>query len=171
MNKPESSTDIVLSEDVTAGEGIHTSLIPLTPKPGWPSWGLDYLREQIRLDGKGRLVHRSLGAASNAIGVSYQAVYLQRLNDPAFGKYVEAGIRYRDTLVVDTIEDVTLARAIKSDPEDRMSATLGLAHLKARDSRYKDNAAPIAPTINITVGFTIGQGTPRFVGAIDADHG
>lgn len=138
-----------------------TNLIPLAPKPGWPIWAIDYL--------KAMLITRTDGAAAKAIGITYQSVYEQRQRHADFDRAVMACRAYRDRLLVLDLEDVTLKRAIKGDPEDRMNASLAMFHLKARDSMYKDNAAPTTPNITINVGYQIGKKPPKFAGPTQVD--
>ena len=142
------AVSIATSGAIAPSEGdVDRPLIPSKPNPKWPNWALDYL--------EARLVCRTDGAASNKIGLTFEAVYAQRLKHADFDAAVQKVRQAADARIVSGIEDKTLARALKSDPDDRMSATLGLAHLKARDHRYRDHAAPQAPTINIVMGFTI----------------
>ena len=142
------AVSIATSGTIAPSEGdVARPLIPSTPNPKWPLWALDYL--------EARLVCRTDGAASNKLGLTFEAVYAQRLKHPDFEEAVQRVRQAADAQIVSKIEDKTLARAIKSDPDDRMSAPLGMFHLKARDHRYRDHAEPSAPTINIVMGFTI----------------
>lgn len=135
-------------EEGTEG-GMLTSLLPSVPKPAWPIWALDYL--------KAMLDTRTDGAAANAVGITYRSVYEQRLRHKDFDAAVLKVRRYRDSLIVDSLEEVGLRRALEGGTDDRMSASLNMFHLKARDHRYKDQAPGQGPgVINITFGAAIG---------------
>ncbi len=124
-------------------------LIPLTPNPEWPNWAVKYL--------KSMLCTRTDGAAANKIGITFQSVYEQRLRLADFDAAVEKCRKYRDSLIVSDLEDTMLKRALKGDPKDRMSASLGMFHAKARDDKYKDKfggAGGVA--IQINLGHPIG---------------
>lgn len=143
-------------------ENVLKTLIPLTPKPHWPNWGLDYL--------KSLLCTRTDGAAAIRIGITFQAVYEHRLKIADFERAVQACRKYRNVKIVSDIEDATLPRALKGDPKDRMSASLGMFHLKALDDIYKDKQAGHAPIININLGYQI-PATKRHHGPItDAEY-
>ncbi|TKJ32181.1 MAG: hypothetical protein CEE38_23555 [Planctomycetes bacterium B3_Pla] len=161
----EKGEDVISSKSLNVAgkeENVLKTLIPLEPKPKWPNWSLDYLRAVIEC--------RTDGAAARKIGLSYQTVYEARLSQADFAAAWDACRKYRDSLIVSDLEDVTLSRALVSDPNDRMSATLALAHLKARDDKYKDKQAGHAPVINITLGYQIPV-TKRQAGPItDAEY-
>lgn len=126
---------------------VLKSLIPLDPKPKWPNWSIDYLRAVIEC--------RTDGEAARRIGLSYQTVYEARLSQADFAAAWDNCRKYRDSLIVSDLEDVTLSRALKADPADRMSATLALAHLKARDDKYKDKQQMGGVAIQINLGYQI----------------
>lgn len=129
-------------DKVGEGSGVLKSLIPASPKPGWPSWAVDYL--------KSMLCTRTDGAAAIKIGITFRSVYEVRMQLADFDAAVEACRKYRDSLIVSDLEDVMLKRAIKGDPKDRMSASLGMFHAKARDDKYKDKFSG-AGGINIQI--------------------
>jgi len=147
--------------EVQSKENVLKKLIPLKPKLHWPNWSLDYLKAVIAC--------RTDGAAARKIGLSYQTVYEARLSSADFATAWDACRNYRNSKIVNDLEDKSLARALECDPKDRMSASLNMFHLKARDDRYKDKAAALIGGITINLGYAITD-TKRKVGpVIDAD--
>jgi len=154
--------DLEQQSSVKPLEGdVLKALIPLESKPKWPNWSLDYLRAVIKC--------RTDGEAARRIGLSYQTVYEARLSLADFAAAWDDCRKYRDSLIVSDLEDVGLTRALACDPDDRMSASLNMFHLKARDDKYKDKQQLGQVAINITLGYQIPE-TKRDSGpVIDAE--
>ncbi len=127
----------------------HLSLIPVEPNPRWPSWAIDFL--------KARLEVTTDKEAAAMVDRTYQSVYEACLRYSDLEVALQRVREYQDRVVVALMEEPTIARAIKSDPADRMSGTLAMFHLKARDEKYRDKQALRPPTINILFGTGFGE--------------
>lgn len=134
---------------VSESKREHLSLIPPVPNPKWPPWAIEFL--------EARLLVTTDKAAAAAVNRSYQSIYEACLRYSDLEVALQRVREYQDRVVVALMEEPTIARAIQSDPADRMSGTLAMFHLKARDEKYRDKQALRSPVINIVFGAGFGE--------------